>query len=383
MINYDNRITRVRKIMEEKKIDALFLPPSGDAEYLAGIRRERSQPTHVHKFGDWLNGIFITQDTAVYVVPEMSKDYIFKQVYGKKFVENVIVMEKGEDYLKRAKDIISNLNLSKFKIAVPKMTMAKTLINFKKVIPEIQFNCTEDFTCEMRMIKEKEEIKRMHKAAKIIDEIFEGVVKKIKIGITEIEVAREIDYQMLLKGAEGTSFNTNILVKGPNVKENGGSGFTVLSAGCHVAFDFGCIFDGYCNDFGRTIYIGEPNDELIKIHKLIMNAQKDGIEAMIPNKITAEQVDKLVRDIIADGGYTKEYSQRLGHGIGIDVHEYPYLSIGYSNLLQENMTFTVEPRVSIPRPGDSIKIRVEDVVLVTPSGGKSLNNVTKDIIVID
>ena len=341
MINYDNRISRVRKIMEENSIDALFLPPSGDAEYLTGIRRERPHPTHIHRFGDWLNGIFITYDKAIYVVPKMSKDYIISQISGKSFIKNIIVLEEGRNYLAYAKDIISTLNLATFKIAVPKMAMAKTLINFKKVIPEIQFKCTEDFTCGMRMIKEKEEIERMHKAAKIIDEIFEDIVKKIKIGMTEIEVAREIDYQMLLKGAEGTSFNTNIKVVGPNVKETGGSGFAVLGAGCHVAFDFGCVFDGYCNDFGRTIYLGEPNDKLTKIHELIMSAQKTGIEAMIPNKITAEQLDKLARDIIADGGYTKEFSHRLGHGIGIDVHEYPYLSIGYSNLLQENMTFKV------------------------------------------
>lgn len=380
MINYNKRILRVRKIMEEKKIDALFLPPSGDAEYLTGIRRERPNATHTHMSGDWLNGIFITCDKAIYVVPEMSKDYIFNQVYGKKFVDNVIVMEKGEDYFKRAKDIISNLNLATFKIAVPKMAMAKTLINFKRVIPEIQFKCTEDFTFGMRMIKEKEEIERMHKAAKITDETFKEVVKKIKIGMTEIEIAREIDYQMLLKGAEGTSFNTNIKVKGPNVKETGGSGFAVLDVGCNLSFDFGCVFDGYCNDFGRTIYIGEPNDELIKIHKLVMDAQKTGIEAMIPNKISAEQLDKLMGDIIVDGGYSRRNYKRLGHGIGIDVHECPYISVGYNNLLQKNMTLTVEPSVTLP---GELTVRVEDVVLVTPSGGKSLNDVTKDIIVID
>jgi len=382
MINYDNRILRVRKIMEENKIDVLFLPPSGDAEYLTGIRRQRPQPTHMHMPGDWLNGIFITCDKAIYVVPNMSKDYIMSQVSDKNFVEDVVVLEEGKNYLTCAKDIISNLNLATAKIAVPKTAMAKTLVNFKKVFPEIQFKCTEDFTCGMRMIKEKEEIEIMRKATKITDEIFKEVVKNIKIDMKKIEVIREIEYQMLLRGAEGTSFNTELIVNGPNVKEspNGGSGFAVLGVGCNVAFDFGIVFDGYCSDFGRTIYLGEPNDKLKKVHKLIMDAQKAAIEAMIPNKISAEQLDKLARDIIAYGGYTKEFSDRLGHGIGIDVHEYPYLNVGYSNLLQENMTFTVEPSVLIPGEG---WIRVEDIVLVTPSGGESLNNVTKDMIIIE
>lgn len=380
MINYDNRISRVRKIMEENRIDALFLPPSGDAEYLTGIRRQRPQPTHTHMDGDWLNGTFITCDRAIYVVSKMSKDYITSQVSGKSFIKDIIVLEEGRDYFVYVKDIISNLNLEIAKIAVPKTAMAKTLVNFKKVLPEIQFNCTEDFTCQMRMIKGKEEIEIMRKATKITDEIFEEVVKKIKLGMTEIEIAREIDYQMLLRGAEGTSFNTDIMVKGPNVKETEGSGFAVLGAGCNVAFDFGIVLDGYCSDFGRTIYLGEPSDKLKKVHKLIMKAQKAAIEAMIPNKITAEQLDKLARDIIAEGGYTKEFFHRLGHSIGIDVHEYPYLSIGYSNLLQENMTFTVEPSIVIL---GEFRIRVEDIVLITPSGGECLNNVTKDLIVIE
>lgn len=380
MINYDNRISRVRKIMEKNRIDALFLPPSGDAEYLTGIRRQRPQPTHTHMDGDWLNGAFITCDRAIYVVSKMSKDYITNQVSGKSFIKDIVVLEEGRDCFAYIKDIISNLNLEIAKIAVPKTAMAKTLVNFKKILPEIQFNCTEDFTRQMRMIKEKEEIEIMCKAAKITDEIFEEVVKKIKIGMTEIEIAREIDYQMMLRGAEGTSFNTDIMVKGPNVKETGGSGFAVLDAGCNVAFDFGIVLDGYCSDFGRTIYLGEPSNKLKKVHKLVMEAQKAAIEAMIPSKITAEQLDKIARDIIVDGGYTKEFYHRLGHGIGIDVHEYPYLSIGYSNLLQENMTFTVEPSVVIP---GEFRIRVEDVVLVTPSGGKSLNSATKDLIVIE
>lgn len=384
MIDYNKRISKTRKIMREKRIDVLFLPPSGDAEYLTCIRRQRSQPTHTHTDGDWLNGAFITIDKAIYVVSKMTKDFIINQISSESVIKDILILKEGKDCFTYINDVVSKLNIKIAKLAAPKRTMAKTLINLKNVIPNIQFSCTEDFTSKMRMIKEEEEIEMMCRATKITDEIFEEVVKKIQLGMTEIEIAREIDYQMRRKGAEGTSFNTDIIVNGPNVKEigsfGGGSSFVALEAGCNLAFDFGLVLDGYCSDFGRTIYMGEPTDKQRKVHKLVMQAQKVAIEAMIPNKVTAEQLNQLARDVISDGGYDKEFTHRLGHGIGIDVHEYPYLSPGYSDLLQENMTFTIEPSVIVP---GEFRIRVEDIVLVTPSGGRCLNKVTKEMIVIE
>jgi len=384
MINYNKRISKVRKIMQENRIDVLFLPPSGDAEYLTGIKRPAIQPTHTHADGDWLSGAFITCDKAIYAISKMPKDFIINQLSDKSIIEDVVVLEEGKDCFAYINDVLSVLKIQITKIATPKSAMAKTLINLKKHLPGIQFCCTEDFTRQMRMVKEQEEIEIMRKATRITDEIFETVVKKIKPGITEMEIAREINYQMLLKGAQGQSFTTDIIFNGPNVKEigsfGGGSGFAVLGVGCNIAFDFGLVIDGFCSDFGRTIYMGEPSDEQKRVHELVMRSQKVAIEAMIPNKITAEQLNQLARDVIAEGGYDKEFIHRLGHGIGMDVHEYPYLSVGYDEMLQENMTFTIEPSVIVP---GEFRIRVEDIVLVTPDGGECLNKASKDLIVIE
>jgi Xaa-Pro aminopeptidase len=385
-MNYKKRISEVRKYMQENKINGLFLSPSGDAEYLTGIRRQRMQAnaTSTHLYGDWLYGLFMNKDSAIYVTPSMVKAFPLSQVKGKAFINDVLVLEEGKDLKKYARQIISRLKLEKGIIAVPKFVLGKTLIRLKELFPEIKFVCTEDFVSKMRMIKDQEEIEIMKKACQITDEIFIDVVKKVKVGMTEIDVAREIDYQMLLKGAEGTSFTTGIMLQGPgNFSDNEKLKRTensILEYGNTLSFDFGLVYNGYVSDFGRTIYIGEPNKLMKRVHKIVIASQKAAIESMIAGKITAEEVDNVARSIINREGFEKEFSHRLGHGIGIDVHENPFLNIGYKTVLQEGMTFTVEPDIVIK---GKLFIRVEDIILVTPSGGKCLNNVTKDIIVIE
>ena len=258
--------------------------------------------------------------------------------------------------------------------------MAKTVLNFQKASAGMRSVCTELFTCEMRMIKEPEEIDIMRKASLLTDEIFLEVVKKIKPGMTELEVAQEIDYLAKIKGAEYMSFTTDVMLEGPGVVNSGGSGLNIIRHGCNLAFDFGMKWNGYSSDFGRTIYIGEPLQKWRTVHQLVMTAQRTAVEQMISGKITAVGLDRIARDVIKDGGYTWEFFHRLGHSIGVDVHEYPYLNVGYDIPLLENMVFTVEPSVMV---NQDMRIRVEDVVRVTADGGDVFNQVTHDMIVIE
>jgi len=385
-MNYEKRILEVRKYMQENSIDGLFLSPSGDAEYLTGIRRQRmtANATTTHSYGDWLYGLYMNKDTAIYVTPSMIKDFPLGQVKGKAFIDDVLILEEGKDLKKYARQIISRLKLEKGTIAVPKIVLGKTLIRLKELFPEIKFICTEDFVSKMRMIKNQEEIGIMKKACQMTDEIFMNVVKKLKVGMTEIDIAREIDYQMLLRGAEGTSFTTGIMLQGPGSSFNNEKLKRIenlpIEYGNTLAFDFGLVYNGYVSDFGRTVYLGEPNKLMKKVHRIVMTSQKAAIESMISGKITAEEVDDVARSIINKEGFEKEFSHRLGHGIGIDVHENPFLNVGYKEILQEGMTFTVEPDITVK---GELFIRVEDIVLVTPNGGECLNNVTKDLIVIE
>ena len=146
----------------------------------------------------------------------------------------------------------------------------------------------------------------------------------------------------------------------------------------HIAFDFGAVYQGYCSDFGRTVFCGEPSAEERRIHSLVMAAQAAGMAEMRADQSTGQTADKAAREVLVAAGYGEHFWHRLGHGIGCDVHEPPFLTSSEQRTLQSGMTFTVEP--SVLKQG--VAIRVEDVVLVTPAGGECLNHASHDLIVI-
>jgi Xaa-Pro aminopeptidase len=146
-----------------------------------------------------------------------------------------------------------------------------------------------------------------------------------------------------------------------------------------LAFDFGVVLDGYVNDFGRTVHFGEPDAELRRIHELVMAAQANGMAAMKAGQITAEAANAAARRVIEEAGYGPNFFHRLGHGIGIDVHEPPFLAKGDKTTLQANMCFTVEPSIWVE---GRCFTRVEDVVVVAAEGAYSLNQSTRELLVI-
>ncbi len=379
-MNYAKRIAKVREIMADRGIDVLFLPSCGDRQYLTGLSSERPGPTHHHRSGDWLDGLFLTGDHALYACPWMIRQGVGEEMSALPVPGETLILEEGMDYRAYAEKIAVHLGLRNPVIGVPKAAAAKSLINLSQAVASATFVNIEAFTCEMRMRKEPEEIALLRKAAAIADQAFLETVAQIQIGVTELEVAQELELRMRRLGAEGLSFSTDVMCKRPGQPFSGGSGLVKLEYGSNVAFDFGCVYQGYCSDTGRTIYIGEPCDKWRQVHILVMNAQQAALDAIRPGAVTCAELDRIARRVINQGGYDKEFFHRLGHGIGVDVHEYPYLNKGYDVPLQENMTITVEPSVMV---AEEFRIRVEDVVLVTNKNAEPLNQVTREMIVID
>ncbi|NNF98524.1 MAG: aminopeptidase P family protein [Desulfobacteraceae bacterium] len=380
MIDYQQRLDTARRHMAELGIDAMYLCPSSDAQYLTGIKREAPNPTHTHLRGDWIFGLWVTPTEAVFVVPEMISRFVIPEIEKKSFLTDHLTLNPPQAIETYAERLISRLDLTGGCLAVPKTALAKTIVNLSRLFPHMRFATTESFTAGMRMVKDATEVEKMRAAATLTDKIFADILPMLKSGMTELEVAVEIDFQIRRRGADGCSFHTGVMVKGPG-KPNGigGAGSTTLDKGCTLAFDFGLVLDGYCSDFGRTVYIGEPTDEMVFYHELVMSAQKAGIDAMKAGTITAEALNGVSREVIEAAGHGEKFFHRLGHGIGSDVHEFPFLDIGYTTILEQGMTFTIEPSIFIP---EKLLIRVEDVVLVTREGGEPLNKATKEILVV-
>ncbi|TMC59019.1 MAG: M24 family metallopeptidase, partial [Chloroflexi bacterium] len=200
----------------------------------------------------------------------------------------------------------------------------------------------------------------------------ERALERLKPGVSEWDIAAEIDYQFKNLGAAHTSFVTGIFFAGEAHDRNtvaGRASEKRLKRGDSVMFDFGCVYEGYCSDFGRSAFCGEPTAEYLKVHDLILAAQRAGMAAMKAGQVTGAQVNATARRLIEDAGYGQYFTHRLGHGIGITVHEPPWLDVVEQSILRSNMTFTVEPSIIVP---DRFGNRVEDVVVVTDSGGQSL-----------
>lgn len=380
---YGDRMERLYKLMSKEQVDFLFLKVDGDLEYLTGIRRQRLSATDVDQPGDYWFGALIENGAGVTVVsPSMVSGYVKAQVAGKPYIKDVIFLPEHEDALPVLKSKIPQSKRKAKRIGVSKRLWAVTMLGLAEIFAEARFSDAGPMVNTLRRVKDAGEIKLMEHAGKIADEVFYEVVKNLRVGVTEIEVARDIDYLMQAKGAEGTSFVTGVTFEGTGKRDRaeiGRAENVYLEPGMHIAFDFGCVYEGYCSDFGRTVYCGRPDAKRTEIHKLVMGAQAAGIAAMVSEKARASEIDRVVRSKIDAAGYGEWFWHRLGHGIGRDVHEAPFLTSSDDTVLAAGMCFTVEPGIFIPGLSS---VRVEDVVMVTPLGGVPLSNATKEIVVI-
>ncbi|HZX47445.1 MAG TPA: Xaa-Pro peptidase family protein [Clostridia bacterium] len=380
MIDYKERIKDLRNHMSGTGIDACFLTKSSEQEYLTGIPKGRYNPTYANTYGDWAYGVYVFPDKVLYLVPQMllNLGHVEENTYG--IIDEYITIVEGVPVKDTVQKALGDRLKRTKRIAVTKNTFSTTLISFMEMLPDLQLVSLEDYMNGLRMIKTDYELSKMKEAAEVNDRVFAKVVPLLKVGMSEIDIKTEIEHQILLEGCEGTSFHTGVMIYGGKGKPHrGGATGKIIEAGTTIAFDFGVMKDGFCSDFGRTVYAGEPTEEMVKIHEIIVEAQRLAMAAMVPGEITCEDLNMVARRYIEERGYGKGFRHRLGHSIGRDVHEHPYLMPGYREVLQKNMTFTIEPSIIID---DKMLIRVEDVVAVGDSGGVPLSNFSKDIIVI-
>ncbi len=227
-------------------------------------------------------------------------------------------------------------------------------------------------------IKDANEIKLHKKAAAITDQVFEKVLPLIKPGVRELDIGAEITYLHRKLGADGDSFEPIVASGWRGALPHGRASEKKIKSGEFVTLDFGCYYQGYASDLTRTIAVGKVNAKQREIYDIVLKAQVAAIKAAKIGMKTAE-LDAVARDIIKAAGYGDRFGHGLGHGLGIDVHSWPRVSAADPNILKENMIFTIEPGIYIDKFGG---VRIEDDVLLTPSGAKSLNKAPKNLLIV-
>jgi Xaa-Pro dipeptidase len=231
---------------------------------------------------------------------------------------------------------------------------------------------------QLRMTKDAGEIDSMRRAAKVPERVLAEAITRIKPGMTETQVAGifmgvsfEQDPQ---EPASPPLVQTGLSAAFPHAFAGG----RVVQAGDLMVVDFGAVVNSYGSDITRTIAIGaEPGEEMRHVYEVVKQANAAGRAAVRPG-ILAEDVDAAARDVIERAGYGRYFTHRTGHGLGLEGHEAPYMVKGDRTVLQPGMTFTVEPGIYIEGKGG---VRIEDDMVVTPEGGESLTNFTRDLII--
>lgn len=231
----------------------------------------------------------------------------------------------------------------------------------------------------LRMIKDEAEIAIMRRAAQITDEGFMHILKFIQTGMTEREVALELEFQMKRLGAEGLAFETIAASGVRSSMPHGVASEKVIESGDLLTLDFGALYHGYCADMTRTVMVGEPTERQREIYGIVLEAQLRGVAACKPG-MTGQELDEVCRGYIREQGYGDNFGHSTGHGVGRFIHEGPRVAVRSEEVLKPGMVVTIEPGIYLPGWGG---VRIEDSVLVTETGCERLSQSPKELIILE
>lgn len=282
------------------------------------------------------------------------------------------VMQQGENLTETLEQLTRQYNIRTLGLEKDVVTLAQ-YERYTSQLPKVRFVPVNDPCENRRRVKTKEEIAKLKKAIEIADKTLLHIKGFLCAGLTEREIALELEFFMQRLGSQGIAFET-IVASGPrSALPHGTASEKTIISGDLVTLDFGAVYQGYRSDITRTFMLGRPDHRQEEIYQLVLKAQEAAIAAIQPG-IEAAEVDRIAREIIAAAGYGRYFGHGLGHGLGLDVHEGPRLSPQDRTVLEPGMVVTVEPGIYLP---GSFGVRIEDVVLVVPGGCQVLTQSPK------
>lgn len=277
-------------------------------------------------------------------------------------------------------DIFSSCGIRTVSVENQGMTVYE-LSEYKTLFTDLSFDDSSflsDLLKKQRAIKTPDEVEKIRVAQKIAEKAFDRLIMKLRPGITEKQAAALLNFYMMDYGADGISFDT-IAASGKNsAVPHAVPTDKRLENGDFLTLDFGAVYDGYHSDMTRTVVIGKPTENMIQVYDAVKNANLDALKA-VRSEISAKLLDNVARSTLEAWGYGEYFGHGLGHGVGLDIHEFPSVSPKSDVSLRPGMVITIEPGVYIPH---SYGVRIEDMVLVTEDGCQNLTSTQKNLIYI-
>ncbi len=356
-MSHSNRIKVLREILIEQKLDGFLVTRLLNVRYLSGFSGS--------------NGIcLITNSDAFFM-----SDNRYEQQANDEVKDFSIHIGKG-----LLVDMIQELNInfnSQFGFESDTLTYNQ-FEKISKLYPNVKWRPYEKVIEYLSIVKSQEEISYIRKAAKMADRIFSDLLRLIHVGMRENEIAGEIIGRIKRMGGDRSAFEPIVASGLRSSLPHGISSEKMIERGDLVVLDFGCVVNGYTSDITRTIVIGSPSQEQVKIYNIVRQAQVQALR-FVKAGVKCNELDAAARELIKKAGYGRYFGHSLGHGLGLDVHSEPRIATEIDHVIPEYAVITIEPGIYVPEFGG---VRIEDDVLVRENHGELLTHSTQDLVII-
>lgn len=351
------RVEKLRKKMQEENLDSFLITSPYNLRYLTN-------------FTGTTGLAVITLEKAFFITDFRYTEQAAAQAQGFEIIKNVgPIFEEVADLVQ--KEGLRELGFEETTVSFLEYSVLEEIID-AQLIP------ISGMIEEIREIKDEEEIAIIEKACSIADLAYDHILKMIQPGMTEIEVANQLDFYMRSLGASGVSFETIVASGLRSAMPHGVASKKIIEQGDLITIDFGCYYEGYVSDMTRTFAIGDPGEQLKEIYQIVLEAQLAVLEVAKPG-VTGKQLDAVARDYITKHGYGEAFGHSTGHGIGLEIHEGPNVSVRAEKQFVPGNIITDEPGIYLPGIGG---VRIEDDLLITSDGNRVLTHSPKELIIL-
>jgi Xaa-Pro dipeptidase len=359
--DFEARMEKARNIMIQKKLDALYLNGGTSLEYFVGIRWGLSERMFAL--------LIPARGEVAYVCPKFEEGRARELV---RFGTDIRTWDEDQSPYVLVKEVLLDRKIASGIIGIEPSVREFVVDGLQKACPSAKFVNGDEITQGCRMIKTKKELDYMALAGEITQKAYDAALRTVREGMSQGELSRNVSLAHTRLGASGygsVSFGPNSAFPHGSIMDR------TLKPGDVILIDGGCRVEGFSSDVTRTVVFGKPSEKLQKVWEIVKRAQDAALAAAKPGA-PCEEVDAAARKVIVDAGFGpgyKYFTHRVGHGIGMDGHEYPYLVRGNKLLLQPGMTFSDEPGIYIV---GEFGVRIEDVIHIADDGAHFFRNTT-------
>ncbi|MCH5304028.1 MAG: aminopeptidase P family protein [Ruminococcus sp.] len=356
-----DRVNKLKRIIEDKS-QAVFITNEKNVYYFSGVQNSEGVMLVT------LDETYLLVDFRyIETAKKNCKDY--KVIEFKSVTEDVISLCKKHSvdtlYLEA-----ENITVSRYNFYIKKFNAQGISLISNDLLSKTISN--------LRLIKSEEEIKFIDEAQKITEKAYNEVLNYIKPGESERAISIELEYLMKKFGASNVSFDLITITGKKTSLPHGVPSDDIISEGDFFTMDIGSLYMGYHSDMTRTVAVKSCDDYQREIYNIVLKAQSTALNS-VKSGIKASNIDKIARDIIEKAGYGKNFGHSTGHGVGLDIHELPFVSTKSECILSENMVITVEPGIYLE---NKFGVRIEDMVLVKENGFKNFATLSKELIIV-